>query len=271
MQRVSLRDSLSAMRLTLALGTAALLVGLTARCTTPPEPAPSARAVVDSAIAAHGGAVLDHAVVSFDFRGTDFRLRQDGGQFRFQRSYTDSLGRRVREVLSNDSLYRVVDGTRVDLADAQRRTVETAVNSVAYFALLPGPLDDPAVQATYAGRDTIRGAPYHRIEVTFQQEGGGRDWQDRFLYWFHADTYAMDFLAYAYGLGAPGEDAGTRFREAYNVRRLQGVRVDDYRNFTRDGLAPDAMRRYPQLWAADALTLVSRIELDSVRVRPLPR
>lgn len=229
---------------------------------------PQARAIVDSAIAAHGGAVLDRAVVSFDFRGTDFRLRQDGGAFRFQRTLTDSLGRTVRDVLSNDSLYRTVNGARVDLSEDERRSVETAVNSVAYFALLPHPLSDPAVQATYDGRDTLRGIPYHRIRVTFQQEGGGRDWQDRFLYWFHPDTYAMDFLAYAYGFG-PAEEAGTRFREAYNVRRAQGVRFADYYNYTDTSLALGQLQRYPELWAEDDLTLVSRVELDSVRVRPL--
>ena len=229
---------------------------------------PQARAIVDSAIAAHGGAVLDHAVVSFDFRGTDFRLRQDGGQFRFQRTYTDSLGRTVREVLSNDSLYRTVNASRVELPQDERRSVETAVNSVAYFALLPHPLSDPAVQPAYEGRDTLQGTPYHRIRVTFQQDGGGRDWQDRFLYWFHPDTYAMDFLAYAYGFG-PDEEAGTRFREAYNVRRVQGVRFANYYNYTDTSLALDQLHRYPARWAEEALSLVSRVELDSVRVRPL--
>jgi hypothetical protein len=230
----------------------------------------SADAVLERAIAAHGGDVLDRAVVSFRFRGDRYRLRQDDGRFRFQRTYADSTGRTVREVLSNDSLYRAVDGERVALSDDERQTVETTVNSVSYFALLPHPLGDPAVQARYSALETIDGADYHRIRVTFQQEGGGRDWEDVFLYWFRTDTYAMDFLSYAFGL-APGEtDRGTRFREAYNVRTIEGVRVADYRNYTRDALPVDQMERYPQLWMQDSLRLVSTIELDSVTVRPLP-
>jgi hypothetical protein len=79
----------------------------------------------------------------------------------------------------------------------------------------------------------------------------------------------MDYLSYAFGL-APGDpDTGTRFREAYNVRRINGVRVADYRNYTSDTLATDRMHRYPSLWAQDALELVSRVEIDSVQVRPL--
>ena len=114
----------------------------------------------------------------------------------------------------------------------------------------------------------LDGVPYHRVKVTFRQEGGGRDWEDVFMYWFRMDTNAMDYLAYAFGQG-PGEEPGTRFREAYNVRRVNGVRMADYRNYTVDTLSADQMEEYPDLWARDAARLVSRIELDSVQVRPL--
>ena len=246
---------------------AAVLVTLIGACSAP-ESLPSAEAVIDSARAAHGASVLDQALVTFKFRGDAYRVRQDGGAFHYRRAYTDSLGRPVVEGLTNDGHYRVVEGDTVSLSPSERGAVETTVNSVAYFALLPEPLGDPAVQPTYSGRDTIDGVPYHRVDVTFQQEGGGSDWQDVFVYWFRTDTYAMDYLAYAFGQG-PGEEAGTRFREAHNVRRRTGVRVADYHNYTADTLTADQMARYPALLESDALELVSEIEIDSVQVRPL--
>jgi hypothetical protein len=167
-------------------------------------------------------------------------------------------------------VYRVVDGDTVSLSDEERGSVTTTVNSVSYFALLPHPLGDPAVQARYSGRDTLDGTAYHRVRVTFQQEGGGQDWQDIFMYWFRTDTYAMDYLSYAFGLAPTDTDTGTRFREAYNVRRIDGVRFADYMNYTSDTLSYDRMDQYPDLWSQDALTLVSRVEIDSVKVRPLP-
>lgn len=229
---------------------------------------PSAEAIVDSAIAAHGGSVLDQALVTFDFRGDRFRIRRNEGQFHYRRTATDSLGRSIEEGLTNDSLYRRVDGESVSLSDDERVALDTRVNSVVYFALLPYPLGDPAAQPHYSGRDTIDGSPYHRIRVTFRQDDGDQDWQDVFMYWFHTDSYDMDFLAYAFGLG-PEEEAGTRFREAYNVRRINGVRVADYYNYTSDTLATDRLEQYPLLWTEDALDLVSQVELDSVEVRPL--
>lgn len=234
-----------------------------------PEQHPSAAAIVDSAVAAHGGEVLDHAVVSFIFRGDRYRIRQNEGQFHYRRTYTDSLDRTVRDGLTNDGMYRVVDGDTVSLSDEERSSLHLTVNSVSYFTLLPHPLQDSAVQPEYTGRDTIDGTPYHRIRVTFQQEGGGQDWEDVFMYWFRTDTYAMDYLSYAFGLAPDETDTGTRFREAYNVRHINGVRMADYMNYTSDTLSYDRMAQYPTLWAQDALELVSRIEIDSVEVQPL--
>ncbi|PSQ92336.1 MAG: hypothetical protein BRD52_05170 [Bacteroidetes bacterium SW_4_67_19] len=167
------------------------------------------------------------ARVSFTFRGERFRLRHRAdGSFSYARLSRDSLGRRVEDVLtSSGTLRRRIDGRSASLDSAARRRIETAVNSVAYFALLPFPLGDPAVQPRYAGTDTLRGTPYHRIAVRFRQQGGGRDWQDRFLYWFDQRDFSMDYLAYAYGLGN-GEDYGTRFRDAFNVRTACGSNDD---------------------------------------------
>jgi len=233
-----------------------------------PETHPSAAAVIDSALVAHGESALEQAVVTFNFRGDRYRLRHDNGQFHYRRTYTDSLGRTVTAGITNDSTYRRVNGRAVDLSASERASVRTTVNSVSYFSLLPEPLGDPAVQPTYSGRDTIDGVPYHRLKVTFRQEGGGQDWQDVFMYWFRAETYAMDYLAYAYGQG-PDEEPGTRFREAYNVRRVNGIRWADYYNYTADTLSADQLARYPDLWARDEVRLVSRIQIDSVQVRPL--
>lgn len=255
--------------LAVSLGALFLLGG----CQSPNAPSastPTAQAVVDSAIAAHGGDVLDQGVLSFNFRGDQYRIRQNQGRFHYRRVYTDSLGRTVTDGLTNEGVYRVVEGDTVSLSESERDALHTTVNSVSYFALLPHPLKEPAAQHEYSGRDTLDGVPYHRIRVTFQQDGGGEDWEDIFMYWFREDTYAMDYLAYAFGLGPNETDTGTRFREAYNVRRRNGVRVADYMNYTSDTLSHEHLDQYPSLWAQDALELVSRVEIDSVEVRSLP-
>ena len=266
MSRTSLRS-----RIALLLAAACFVAGCADR-TADSEESLDAEALIEEAIAAQGGAALDHAVVTFRFREARFRLERRGGRFSYARSYRDSLGRRVREVLTNDSLYRRVDGQRVSLPEEERSAMRTAVNSVAYFALLPYPLGDPAVQPDYAGRDTLGGVPYHRLAVTFREEGGGGDYQDRFLYWLREEDHALDYLAYAYGLGA-GEERGTRFREAFNPRTVSGVRFADYRNYTADslagGFAPDQLARYGQLFEEGALEEVSVVALDSVSVELL--
>ncbi len=260
---------MNASRLLLA---AALL--LMAACAAPseeegaaPEAQTEAQALINEAIAAHGMGTLDNAVVEFDFRDAHFTVRRQEGQFRYARAYTDSTGAAVLEVLTNDSLYRTTNGERQDLSESERRGVETAVNSVVYFALLPYFLSDPAVRAQMLPADTIAGQPYRAVEVTFQEEGGGRDWEDRFVYWLHPERRTVDYLAYYYHT----DETGTRFREAVGARAVNGVRFQDYLNFTADPdtLGPPGLERFVERKAAGDLKEVSEIRLENVQVRPL--
>lgn len=223
----------------------------------------AAVALLERARRTHGADVLDHAEVSFQFRGTPFIVRREGGRFAYARVRADSAGI-VRDVLSNDGFTRTVAGVPVDLDERERLVAEEGVNSVVYFALLPYALSDPAVQPRLIGSDTLRGEPYHLVEVTFRREGGGRDYQDRFVYWIHRSRSTMDYLAYSYEVNG----GGARFRQAVNPRTVGGVRFADYRNLSAEPLDPP-LESMGRMFEADSLDLLSEIVLDSVRVVPL--
>jgi hypothetical protein len=226
------------------------------------SPRDSAAAIIERARRVHGADVLDRAEVSFVFRGTPFTVRRDGGAFAYSRVVSDSVGP-VRDVLDNDGFRRTRTGSPVVLSERDAFVAEETLNSVVYFALLPYPLADPAVQPRLVGADTLGGEPYHLVEVTFRQEGGGRDYQDRFLYWIHRDDATVDYLAYSY----EASGGGIRFREAFNPRTVGGVRFADYRNFSPEPMEPE-LEALGRMFEADSLTLVSEIVLDSVRVEP---
>ena len=80
------------------------------------------------------------------------------------------------------------------------------------------------MQTRYLGKRTVKGEPYHQIEASFLKEGGGGDYTDVFTYWFHQHKHTMDYLAYSYHR----DDRGTRFREAFDQRRINGILFADY-------------------------------------------
>ncbi|NBC01809.1 MAG: hypothetical protein GVY15_13235 [Bacteroidetes bacterium] len=244
------------MRLSVPL--AACLLLLTA-CTTGP---PDAEALIDDAIAAHGMQALDDAAVSFTFRDEAFTVARDGGTFAYTRSFEDDTGRRVVDTLSNDGLARTVDGEPVDIPEDEHGAALTAVNSVVYFALLPYFLQDPAVEARYLGADTVRAAPYHQVEVTFAAEDGGPDYEDRFVYWFHAEARTMDYLAYYFHT----EDGGSRLRIAENPRTVAGIRFQDYGNYEAPHLTEDTIERYGHYVGTDSLQRISDVALHDIAV-----
>lgn len=234
-------------------------------CAPPEEEVPTAQSVVNAAIAWQNGSVLDSAEMTFDFRERHFRVYRNAGMFEYERTYVDTTGAHIREVLSNDGLIREVEGELVELDSATYASAETSVNSVVYFALLPLPLNDPAARKRLLGTTELGGRTYHEVEVTFVPEGGGRDYDDRFIYWIDSESGALDYLAYYFHV----DDGGARFREAYNVREIEGVRIADYRNYKAEDITIDTVESFDSLHAAGATELVSEVNLENVQIRRL--
>lgn len=233
-----------------------------ASCTPKDDP----QYIVDRAIEVHGGHILDKAVIEFDHRGKHFVATRNDGKFSYERSYADSTGE-IREVLNNDGVFREVNGVLSDITEKKRYSIQETNNSVVYFGFVPYFLNDPAVMKKYIGSSVIDGQPYHEIEITFRPEDGGPDFEDRFIYWIHAENYTMDFLAYDFHIN----DGGTRFREAFNIRTIEGVRVADFKNYKSELLPQPGtpIENYDDLIGKEDLKLLSEINMENVQIRRL--
>jgi hypothetical protein len=65
-------------------------------------------------------------------------------------------------------------------------------------------------------------------------------------------------------------DVGLRFREAYNRRTINGLTFSDYNNFKSED--PNAtVYNLDSLFVAKKLTLLSKIELENIKVNLLPK
>jgi hypothetical protein len=224
---------------------------------------PDAQRIIDTAIENHGGSQFERIHLSFDFRNRHYTYQRQGGQFRYTREFADSSGQ-VTDILSNAGFTRLISGDTVSLPDERQKAFTNSVNSVLYFAVLPYGLNDAAARKTYVKETELKGEPYHLIRVHFEQDGGGDDYEDEFLYWIHTQKHTMDYLAYRYHT----EGGGLRFREAINARKLGGIRLQDYLNYKP--LSPEAtLDSLGALFARGELELLSEIELINPQVTAL--
>jgi len=224
--------------------------------------------IIDKSMKVHGADLLGHSNISFTFRGKQFRRYYHNGKFRYSRTFSDSAGHKIYQAINNDSTWQEVDSKHVVLPDSIRENIFESINSIVYFGFLPFKLNDEAVVKRYIGSSTINGDPYHEIEITFKKEGGGIDYQDRFVYWIHQNSYTIDYFGYRYEVDGGGE----RFREAYNIRNIKGIRIQDYKNYkvVADSLLPDRrIERFDQLYHDNKLELVSSVELEDVKIKLL--
>ena len=223
-----------------------------------------ANGIVNKAIEVHGGEAFAHANVAFNFREHTYTYFRDGGLFEYRRIFTDSTGSEVTDILSNSGFVRLVNGDTVQLTKEREQAYTSSVNSVIYFALLPYRLNDAAVQKEYLGKVEMEGEPYDKVKVTFSKEGGGEDFEDVFVYWFHANQHSLDYLAYQFYT----DGGGYRFRKAYHPRQVEGIRWQDYINYKPIAKEVEVeVEAMDSLFMAGQLEELSRIELEDIRAR----
>ncbi len=231
------------------------LTVIIAACDTKPE----VNNITNKAIATAGGELFENIEIQFEFRDREYGYKKSNGQFEYVRLFDDSA-QVIRDVLTNTGFIREIDGVTTEVPDSMAVKYSNSINSVIYFALLPYGLNDAAVNKEYLNSVAVKDKEYHKIKVTFNQNGGGVDYQDVFIYWIDTETYEVDYLAYSYET----EGGGIRFREAYNERVVNGIRMVDYINYKpKNDLI---LENIDEAFEKGELQEVSRIESKNIKV-----
>ena len=219
-----------------------------------------AQAIIDKAIETHGGDRYDNLHVSFTFRKKDYSIKLDQGSYEYTRSFTDTNGD-VHDILNNEGFTRTINGEAVTLSKKDLSKHKESLNSVCYFTLLPRGLNDPAVKKSMIGINKINGVKYHVVHISFNEEGGGVDFEDQFVYWINQETHTVDFLAYSYHVNG----GGVRFREAIDATEIDGVRFQNYINYKHEDktITPDSL---PFYYVQGQLKKLSEIKNENVKV-----
>lgn len=216
-----------------------------------------AEKLIQETVAAHGGEFYDQASYQFVFRDKEYRFTNDEDTYIYtMKVQTDSLN--MEDKLDNGDFKRTIDGVEQELDQKQIDSYSESLNSVIYFATLPHKLTDEAVNPSLEGTIEIKGKSYEVLGVVFDEEGGGKDHDDQFMYWINSNTNEVDYLAYSYAVNG----GGVRFRSAYNKRNVDGIIFQDYINYA----APvgTELVDLPALYEMDSLEEASRILTENV-------
>ena len=214
------------------------------------------QSIVDECIKVHGGDQYLDAHYRYNFRDVQYEYHYDNGIFSYELHYKDG---KSKDVLSNNGFQRLVNGNPIELSEKDQEAYTVSVNSVHYYVFLPFFLNDPAVNKTLLGEVSIKGKNYYKIEVTFNEEGGGIDHKDVHMYWINKETNTMDYLAYLFHM----KEGGVRFRAAYNRRTIGGIVFQDFMNYTHEKDTP--LSELDALYEQDKLKHVSKIEWSNIK------
>ena len=229
----------------------------------PAESLSKSDSIIMKSIVFHGQANLDGKDLSFTFRDKEYDAIIDSSDFVYTRSFTNDDDQTVVDQLSNDGFMRWIEGEMQQLEAKYADAYSASVNGVMYFTLLPWKLSDPAVISSYSGLDTINEIVYHRIKVSFSEEGGGEDFEDEFMYWFKTTNCEMDYLAYSY----MEKEVGMRFRAAKNKSKVGEAIFQQYDNYKVDP-SKYALEDLLKAFSKKELTLLSEIINTNISLVP---
>jgi hypothetical protein len=221
------------------------------------EPEVNVQSIIDKSIEISGGEKYNDFTMSFEFRKRQYKSERKHGTFNYQRITKDSANITIEGYGNATPFYKTVNEEVVAVNDTLAHKITNSINSVNYFVLLPYGLNDAAVHKNYIGKTLIKGQEYHKVKVTFSEEGGGDDFDDIYVYWFNANTYKIDYLAYSYHVNG----GGMRFREAYNERIVNGLRIVDYNNY-KPNSKDVALFDLDKAFESGQLKLLSKIETE---------
>lgn len=222
----------------------------------------TAQQIIDKTIENAGGDKYEIATIDFTFRDIKYSSKRKKGLFEYSRTYTDSIGE-VNDVLNNTEFTRYINAQKIALPDSIATKYSNSINSVLYFVQLPFGLNTPAVKKELVGETEIEGGKYYEIQITFDEEGGGKDHEDVYMYWINQQNFTVDYFAYKFYTG----DGGIRFRKAYNPRTVSGLRFVDYENYKVEPWESVDLKTVDDLFEAGKLELLSEIKTEDVFVK----
>lgn len=229
----------------------------------------TAQSIIDTSIEVAGADKLNTSTIEFDFRDKHYKAYRNNGKFLLERYFEDSGGQyfdsitNIKDVVNNKGFQRFVNDFPMAVPDSMAVKYSASVNSVHYFSVLPYGLNDTAVNKELMEDISVKNKTYSAVKVTFNQDGGGEDFEDVFMYFTDKETGKVDYLAYSYN---EIDGKGIRFREAYNERYIEGVRLVDYNNYKPED-SSISLKDLPQLYESGKLNLLSKIELENISVK----
>ncbi|WP_246062597.1 DUF6503 family protein [Mesohalobacter halotolerans] len=230
-------------------------------CNTSKNSKLTAESIVNKAIEVSGKTAFKTSEVSFEFRDKIYISQGHCNHYILKRISTKTDSTLLDILEPGKGFKRYVNDSLIQVADTTAQKFSESINSVHYFVQLPYRLNDKAVNKTYKGLDTINNKVYHQLEVTFDQEGGGADFQDVYMYWFGKEDYKLDYLAYSFVVNG----GGIRFREAYNERYIDSIRFVDYRNY-KPKSDDIKLEKISKAFNNGQLELLSKIENENIQV-----
>ena len=220
----------------------------------------TAQQIIDNSIKVSGVDKVHNSTLSFNFRDKKYIAERNSGVFVLKR-ISAKKDLQIEDQLSNQGFQRLINSRASMVADSMAVKYIESINSVHYFSVLPYGLNDKAVQKKLLKSTIIKGKKYYKVQITFNEDGGGVDFDDVFIYWIGIADFKIDYLAYTFHVNG----GGMRFREVRKEHLIEGTRFLDYNNFKPED-TNTKLSDLDKAFENNKLIKASEINLENIKI-----
>lgn len=190
----------------------------------------SPKALLNSAIEAHGGQLFDGATIAFELNNFQFKLKREGYNYDYQMS-SEKDGALHKVKTFNGGVEYFINDSLSDQGGRAQTLLRNRINSVAYDFYIPSSLTGNDIVLTYLGQENMRLKPHHKLKVTYKQIEGAEPDLRAYVLWINAETNEIDFIA------KQNDEASGRkqFMAAAYKRRVEGMLFSDFEIYQTPG------------------------------------
>lgn len=213
---------------------------------------PGANQIVDSSALYHGSPVAYQSQISFGLQNKTYSVLFSETDFLYSCSFSDSLGRHIWELNSNEFV-EILNRTRVSFSANENSKKADNLKLTVFFATLPLSLKFENLDFTLFAEDRIDEKEYYGIETEVFTNVP-------LWLWINKNSYSLDYVAFK----ANAKSNEVTFKAAKNSRRVNGVIFQDYEVY--QFLGEENLQNVLNRFKSNEFEPVYDFELDKLRV-----
>ncbi|WP_196890138.1 DUF6503 family protein [Aureivirga sp. CE67] len=214
--------------------------------------------IIETTLKKAGSEFLEDVTVTFDFDDDKIEVYKKYGDFKYTRTFQDTLGNIIIDEATNNGFTRLKNGEVEQLPEEMEKKYKMKLYYDVFEGLVPFRLMQPIKSKELIGTVDVKFEEYYKVKVEFEN-----NYPSEVIYWIQTDDFTIDYIGF---ISHDGETPVLRV--AIDETKISGIWFSDFIRYYSEKPVP--IDSLDQLYNDQILKEDDLIEVDDVIIKSNP-